>query len=499
MSQIKKLLIPLLILTLLYTSLPGMALAAGSGVSVSYNGSNDSAVVSAIRTAMVDREAEATVTYTKSMGTYRSKSALNSAVSEDLDAFTDQCLGYVKQALAETGNPQEGDYLLWSAYGGYSLSGSSTVSATTSISGGAPAYSGTAVFTVTYAFSYHTTAAQEAKVTSKVNELIKGFGFTSSTTDYAKFMTIYDFVCCHVSYDHTHVSDSAYTLKYTAYNALFGADGNYSTGGEAVCQGYAALLYRLLREAGVSARIIAGTGTASSGAEPHAWNIARMDDGYYYNADSTWDAGRSVYQYCLLCDKSILADHSRSSDYDPATGGIYENYTSAAFYSSYPMGSSDYSPAASTAPGTSAGSSAARPSTAVSTPSTALVPSTGDSTGSTTGAANNNHTGTRDSGSSAAEEENSTVEKNGSSGESIPTAAEDSSGTEEDIPVTENSLPEESGTTVIEDSTRTEENAADDAAPRTGLSSIVWMVGGSLTLLLLAASFLVLLRHKKRR
>lgn len=98
MSQIKKLLIPLLILTLLYTSLPDMALAAGSGVSVSYNGSNDSAVVSAIRAAMVDRETEATVTYTKSMGSYRSKSALNSAVSEDLDAFTDQCLG-----LCQTG------------------------------------------------------------------------------------------------------------------------------------------------------------------------------------------------------------------------------------------------------------------------------------------------------------------------------------------------------------------------------------------------------------
>lgn len=49
-------------------------------------------------------------------------------------------------------------------------------------------------------------------------------------------MTIYDFVCRHVSYDHTDVSDSAYTLKYTAYNALFGADGDYSTGGEAVCQ-----------------------------------------------------------------------------------------------------------------------------------------------------------------------------------------------------------------------------------------------------------------------
>lgn len=223
--------------------------------------------------------------------------------------------------------------------------------------------------------------------------------------------------------------------------------------------GYAALLYRLLREAGVSARIIAGTGTASSGAEPHAWNIVRMDDGYYYNADSTWDAGRSVYQYCLLCDKSILANHSRSSDYDPATSGIYENYTGAAFYSSYPMGSSDYSPAAS------------------------IAPSTGGSTGSTTGAANNNHTGTRDSGSSAAAEENTAAEENVSLEESIPTAAK------EDIPA-------DNSTTVIEGSTSTEESATDDAAPRTGLSGVVWVVGGSLTLLLLAASLLTLLRQK---
>ena len=128
---------------------------------------------------MVDREAEATVTYTKSMGTYRSKSALNSAVSEDLDAFTDQCLGYVKQALAETGEPRRGLpfverlwrvqperqqhrqrhhlYLRW----GVSIQRYGCLYGHVRL-------------------RYHTTAAQEAKVTSRSLGSSKGFGLPAA-------------------------------------------------------------------------------------------------------------------------------------------------------------------------------------------------------------------------------------------------------------------------------------------------------------------------------
>lgn len=211
----------------------------------------------------------------------------------------------LSEALKETDDPSCGDYLRYQ-YGGTNFSFSS---------------SGT-IGQITYTTTYYTTAEQEAAVTAEVSEVIASMELDDKTEDY-KAAKIYEYITSHVVYDYDNLNNSSYKLKYTSYAALIN--------GTSVCQGYANLFYRLCREAGLSARIISGTGAGGD----HAWNIVRIEN-LYYNVDSTWDAGRSPsqYEYFLKCDANF-SDHERENRNDI-------DYTSAEFYAAYPMSSVDY-------------------------------------------------------------------------------------------------------------------------------------------------------------
>ena len=207
-------------------------------------------------------------------------------------------------AMVHTGNPTEGDYILWQ-YAGWEAS----------ISG---SYDNSYIYlTVTYTMTYYTTAAQEAKMDTAVANLLKELN-VSNADSYTKLRAIYDYICANVTYDYEHLNDESYSLQYTAYAAMMN--------GTAVCQGYALLLYRLALELGVDARLIAGDGGG-----PHGWNIAKIDN-LYYNLDSTWDAGQSTYSYFLVCPNNFT-DHIRYAEYDTES-----------FHTAYPMSAKDYIP-----------------------------------------------------------------------------------------------------------------------------------------------------------
>lgn len=207
------------------------------------------------------------------------------------------------EAVKHTGEPTEGDYLLWQ-YGGWK--------------GGAsyPPPSDKCYITFKYNMVYYTTAQQEAELDIAVDNLLASLDLEGKD-DYQKICAIYDYICDNVTYDYDNLFDDEYTLKYSAYAALINKTS--------VCQGYANLFYRLALEEGIDARLISGLGKGG----PHGWNIVQMGD-YYYNLDSTWDAGRPKYNYFLKCEKNF-GDHIRSAEHN-----------SAAFNSAYPMGASDY-------------------------------------------------------------------------------------------------------------------------------------------------------------
>lgn len=156
------------------------------------------------------------------------------------------------------------------------------------------------VFTITY----HSTAAQEEELTAAVNAALSELNLDGKS-DYEKVRAIHDYICDHVDYDYS-------LKKYSAYDAL--------CTGTAVCQGYSVLFYRMCKDAGLSVRIISGTGNGGA----HGWNIVRVGDsaraaGQYYNVDCTWDGmdSKTHHAYFLKSDDDLV-NHTRDAQYATA-------------------------------------------------------------------------------------------------------------------------------------------------------------------------------------
>ena len=231
-------------------------------------------------------------------------------IEQDMQALV---LDIMASAMEHTGNPVEGDYLLWQYtgfnvdYGNFTMSGENV--------------GATATFTMTY----HADAAQEAAVDSAVAQLLSQLN-VSGKDSYTKLKAIYDYITANITYDYDNLQNNSYKLKHTAYAALINKT--------AVCQGYAVLLYRLALELGVDCRMIPG----NSDGQGHVWNIAKLD-GKYYNLDSTWDAGLPIYQ-CFLVGSDNFDNHDRWDT--PGQMPSKDNYNSAAFHAAYPMSKTDY-------------------------------------------------------------------------------------------------------------------------------------------------------------
>ena len=207
-----------------------------------------------------------------------------------------------EKALEETGVPTQGDYIRWT-YAGWSGS----YSLESDDEG--------LHYVFVYDCKYYTTAAQEAELSEKIDSVLQSLDINDESSDYDVICAVYDYICANVSYDYDNLDDSEYLLKYTAYAAMINKT--------AVCQGYSALMYRMLQQKNIDCRLIPGSN--------HAWNIVAID-GVYYNADSTWDAGRDPKNYAyFLCGDSDFAEHTR-----------YSEYSTEEFYRLYPMAKTKY-------------------------------------------------------------------------------------------------------------------------------------------------------------
>ena len=208
----------------------------------------------------------------------------------------------VEKAMEETGVPTQGDYIRWT-YAGWSGS----YSLESDDEG--------LHYVFVYDCKYYTTAAQEAELSEKIDSVLQSLDINDESSDYDVICAVYDYICANVSYDYDNLNDSEYLLKYTAYAAMINKT--------AVCQGYSALMYRMLQQKNIDCRLIPGSN--------HAWNIVAID-GVYYNADSTWDAGRDPKNYAyFLCGDSDFAEHTR-----------YSEYSTEEFYRLYPMAKTKY-------------------------------------------------------------------------------------------------------------------------------------------------------------
>ena len=207
-----------------------------------------------------------------------------------------------EKAMEETGVPTQGDYIRWT-YAGWS--GSCSLESDDE----------GRHYVFVYDCKYYTTAAQEAELSKKIDSVLQSLDINDESSDYDVICAVYDYICANVSYDYDNLNDSEYLLKYTAYAAMINKT--------AVCQGYSALMYRMLQQKNIDCRLIPGSN--------HAWNIVAID-GVYYNADSTWDAGKDPKNYAyFLCGDSDFAEHTR-----------YSEYSTEEFYRLYPMAETKY-------------------------------------------------------------------------------------------------------------------------------------------------------------
>lgn len=226
----------------------------------------------------------------------KSKNAEPQSVSDALE----------KVIYAETSNPNQGDYMRWDV--------DETELNYTGRKSGAYCY-----YTFTYNISYLTSISERKKLDSKVKSVIKGFKFTKKTSTYAKIKKVYDYICKNTTY----ASSNSNPKVYSAYSALIKK--------KAVCQGYATLLYKMLRTMGISTRVIAGD---SSFSNSHGWNIVKLGS-LYYNVDATWDStllhSKKSYKYFLKGDS--FKGHTR-----------WKEYKKTSFYATYPMAAKAYNP-----------------------------------------------------------------------------------------------------------------------------------------------------------
>lgn len=129
-------------------------------------------------------------------------------------------------------------------------------------------------------------------------------GAASLDSNYEKEKYVHDALASAVTYDLT--AD----MNQSAYSAL--------VNGKSVCAGYARAYQYLLQQLGIPCYYCTGY----SGGD-HAWNIVKLDDGYY-NVDVTWDDANTLrYDYFNKTDADFASTHVRQnlSVYLPACNG----------------------------------------------------------------------------------------------------------------------------------------------------------------------------------
>lgn len=128
-------------------------------------------------------------------------------------------------------------------------------------------------------------------------------------TDYDKEVAVHDALLDTVVYDRNA------PMNQSAYSAL--------VNGRTVCAGYARAFQYVMQQLGIPCYYVEGYA-----GENHAWNIVKLDDGYY-NVDTTWDdTNPNTYDYFNCSDADYAKDHVRrelSVYLPPCNGTKYRN------------------------------------------------------------------------------------------------------------------------------------------------------------------------------
>lgn len=119
------------------------------------------------------------------------------------------------------------------------------------------------------------------------------------TTALERTTAVHDWICQTIEYAYDASGNPDASLNSHSIIGVF--DMQY---GAAVCEGYAKAFQLLLNAVDVENYYIVGLGNGGG----HAWNMARMDDGFFYHFDATWDDTTDNY-YFAAGDSTFASSH----------------------------------------------------------------------------------------------------------------------------------------------------------------------------------------------
>lgn len=154
------------------------------------------------------------------------------------------------------------------------------------------------------------TPADYTPLLNAVREIEAQYGVTASSSDYDKVYAIYQYVTSNIKYDYYMASLDGMDLVHYVESAPYPSEINFALmNKKGVCFDYSLLFQALCCTFDINCYYANGY----AGGGSHAWNIVEVD-GVYYQADPTWDAGKSPdqYRYFLISDQTMGRDHHPS-------------------------------------------------------------------------------------------------------------------------------------------------------------------------------------------
>lgn len=131
---------------------------------------------------------------------------------------------------------------------------------------------------LTYIDGKDKVSAMRGKLSSRLTEIADSLELAGSSGAAQKELAIHDYIVLNTSYDKNN-----YTLKKDAFNisnTSYGALVN----GVALCDGYSYAFKSLCDLAGIECHVVYGV----SNSQPHAWNLVKSGEDYFYT-DVTWN------------------------------------------------------------------------------------------------------------------------------------------------------------------------------------------------------------------
>lgn len=162
------------------------------------------------------------------------------------------------------------------------------------------------IYQIKYNIQYNRDLAEEQQIDSQVKALVPQI-VNEGVSNHDKVKAIYDYIILNTVYATNYKTNDKTAEGYSVYSPMA-----ILKSGEAICNGYAGLFYKMAKEAGIDVQYEAGNVKTPYSVEKHAWNKVNIDGEWKY-IDTTWGDNENPevnYAYFLVDRAEFEKDHT---------------------------------------------------------------------------------------------------------------------------------------------------------------------------------------------